>query len=432
MKYGYLWYRKRLPRLRKERPINIGDPVQSIAVINLYKEMGIAAENIIPLDRYDLQNYEGEEAIVVVNGAEGYEHFAYHTHGVPPAPSLIPIYFSYYFSREMDEETKANFREYGPVGCRDNETAEYFRNNDIGAYVTGCVTMTFPKRTPSESQDKVIMIDCPGGLEEFIPQDLKEGALRLSSVIRFKSASPDDKMTQEETDEYHRLAQERIELLRDRAKLVITSRFHAAVPAIAMGIPVILAKSSFDGRFEILENILPLYTPDRFPYIDWNPDPVDMEESKKKIKNAFFSAVRFAEARKEMKNIYQEMRKPLKYDWAKRKAVAQLPFAKESAFRYAVWGVCLTLSHLICNEMQKQFPSSELYAAIDTYQAGEYMGKTLIQPDRIKDLPEDVVVLVLAPSAHSVAIELLKDTGRRFVLFKEEKPVCYNFQEVLI
>ena len=69
MKYGYMFYQKPLKPKMKTRPVNLGDPIQSYAVKNLYREMGTGEEDIIPVPRYDMAEYDGEECICVVNSA---------------------------------------------------------------------------------------------------------------------------------------------------------------------------------------------------------------------------------------------------------------------------------------------------------------------------------------------------------------------------
>lgn len=131
MKYGYLMYRKPLPELRKERPVNLGDPIQSIAVINLYREMGIADQDIIPIERYDTANYDREEAIVTMNGIESYEHYAYHTAFLPPSSKLIPVYFSISLDRDLDDKVIENLQKYAPIGCRDSSTVRLLTRGGI-------------------------------------------------------------------------------------------------------------------------------------------------------------------------------------------------------------------------------------------------------------------------------------------------------------
>lgn len=233
-------------------------------------------------------------------------------------------------------------------------------------------------------------------------------------------------MTREETETFHQSARHRLELLRDRAKLVITSRYHAAVPAMAMGIPVILVRSSFDPRFEVLERFLPFYTPESFHTINWNPEPVDIEKEKQMIKEAFFSAVKTAVARKRLDTL-KSQNNAEKYEWAVCKAVRKIPFPSSGNFRYAVWGVCLPHTQLIVQQLKAIYPSAILMALIDTWQSGTYMEKPIIQPDEIASMPEDVIVLVPAPSAHKAARGQLEYTERKFVLIQGVSVECFHF-----
>lgn len=429
MKYGYMFYRKPLPALRKERPCNIGDPIQSIAVINLYKEMGIAEEDIIPIDRYDVASYKGEEAIVTINGAENYEHEAYHTDFLPPPSQITPVYFSFFFARECDNKTMDSFRKNGPIGCRDMATYRYFEENNVGAYLTGCVTMTLPRRDVTDKQNTVFMIDTPDSLEKYLPIEIKENAVRLSSVERINSESTSDRMTVEETKAYHERAQQRIELLRDKASLVITGRFHAAVPSLAMGIPVILVKNLFDPRFDFLQKFLPLYSREQFHKINWNPEPVNLEPEKKAIKEAFFSAIRAAEVRIQLKKAISTFnsKQNIEFEWGAVKAISKIRFPSNGCFRYVVWGVCLHTSQILIEQLQKRYPGSELIAMIDTFQAGTYMEKPILQPEQIKNLPEDVIVIVAAPSVQKIACDLMEKSSRRFVLIKGSNAESHHF-----
>ena len=429
MKYGYLFYQKKFPKLKKERPINLGDPIQSLAIMNLYKEMGIKDEDMVPVDRYELANYKGENLRMVVNGIEGYEHYAYHTHALPPSSDLNPVYFSYCLMREIDEEMKENFCKYGPVGCRDIATMERMKASGIDAYVSGCITITFPKREETEEQTEVFFIDCPSGLKSYIPKEIAENATFLSSVVRYKSENDDDNMSIEETMEFHKMAEERLNLLRDKAKLVVSSRFHAALPALAMGIPTIITINTADSRFEILKNLVPIYTQDKYDKINWNPDIVDLESIKEKVKSAFYAALnKTGRPQDFLVGVYPQERNAEKYEFGALKALNKIEdvFVKGN-FRFAVWGVCLVKTLQICDRIHSCNNTNELVAAIDTFQTGTYMGKNIILPSQISELPEDVVVLVLAPSVIENAKEQLNSLNRRYIVINGEDAILYNF-----
>ena len=67
------------------------------------------------------------------------------------------------------------------------------------------------------------------------------------------------------------------------ASLVITSLLHCAVPCLAAGIPIILARKEISYRFGWLESLTPIYDKKNFENIEWNPLPVNYENHKKQI-----------------------------------------------------------------------------------------------------------------------------------------------------
>ena len=117
MKYGYMFYQKPLKPEMRTRPVNLGDPIQSCAVKNLYREMGIGEEDMIPVPRYDLENYEGEECVCVINSASNYEELAYDSHFMPPSPRIHAVVMSLHLHRDLSEEEAAYYRQCGGVGC---------------------------------------------------------------------------------------------------------------------------------------------------------------------------------------------------------------------------------------------------------------------------------------------------------------------------
>lgn len=114
-------------------------------------------------------------------------------------------------------------------------------------------------------------MDSPKGIDKYLPDEYKDRVVYVSH----------------ETDSGEKL-EERAKKLLERygreAALVVTSRLHCASPCMAMGIPVILARKYFDPRYEWIGKYLTLYTPDLFPEIDRNPQPVELEKEKEKTK----------------------------------------------------------------------------------------------------------------------------------------------------
>lgn len=429
MKYGYMFYQKPLKPEMKTRPVNLGDPIQSCAVKNLYREMGIREEDMIPVPRYDLENYEGEECVCVINSASNYEELAYDSHFMPPSHRIHAVVMSLHLHRDLSEEEAAYYRQCGGVGCRDAYTVSYLQSLGIDAYLTGCLTLTLPRRTQEQARgaDKVYLLDAPADIMRIMPREIREEGIALTNIERYGNPGNRNRISVEDAYAEHRKGEERLSLLRDTARLVITSKLHVASPCLAMGIPVILAKNHFGERFGFIDRLIPTYTPEHYPEINWNPAPVDIETEKARIKELFFHKVRAAAGRAELEKmwagktpIYQ-----IDYHTATSRAVEKIPFP-QNRFPYAVWGVVLSAAYYLEEAMRKQVPQAELTAGIDIAVQGEYCGVGVLKPDEIPNLPMDTVIIVAAPSAREQARELLLRLNRPFVLLRGTEAEWHN------
>ena len=429
MKYGYMFYQKPLKPQMKTRPVNLGDPIQSYAVKNLYREMGIPEEDIIPVPRYDLSDYKGEECVCVVNSASNYEELAYDSHFMPPSDKVHAIPMSLHLHRELSDAELAYYKACGGVGCRDMYTVEYLRGMGVDAYLSGCLTLTLPRRDEETAKraDKVYFLDVPSDVMKIMPQELKEKGIVLSNILRFENPGNSNRISLEDTYEEHRKGEERVALLRDTARLVITSKLHIASPCLAMGIPVILAKHHFGDRFGFIDRLIPTYTPEHYGEIDWNPQPVDFEKDKEKIKQVFFDRVKAAASRVELEKMWKGKEPIYKIDYhtATSHAVDKISFP-DRVFQYAVWGVVLSAAFYLEEAMKSQVPRAILVAGIDIAAEGTYCGVDIIKPDDIKKLPQDTIIMVAAPSAQNQAKELLLELSRPFVLLKGTEAECFN------
>lgn len=433
MKYGYMFYQKPLKENMKTRPVNLGDPIQSYAVKNLYKEMGIKEEDIIPVPRYDMANYDGEECICVVNSASNYEELAYDSHFMPPSKLVHAIPMSLHLHREIPEAELAFYKTCGGVGCRDISTVNYLNKLGVDAYLSGCLTATLPRRSEDVARmaDKIYFLDVPADVMKVMPEAIRSEGINLSNILRFNNPGNSNRISVEDAYEEHRKGEERIRLLRDTAKLVVTSKLHVASPCMAMGIPVVLAKNHFGDRFGFIDRLLPTYTPEHYSEIDWNPKPVDYEEEKKKIKQMCFDKVNAMRSRIELEKMWGA-KKPIyeiDYNTATSYAVKRTPFPTEN-FKYAVWGIVLSAAFYLDEAMKEFVLQAKLIAGIDIAAEGKYCGVDIIKPEYIENLPVDTVIIVAAPSAHAPARELLEKLHRPYVLLKGTEVEYSNFDLV--
>ena len=427
MKYGYLLYKKPLISEMPDRPINLGDPIQSYAVKLLYKEMGIQDKDMIPIPRYDLSNYEGEECVCVINTCSTYEELAYDSHFMPPSNNLHAVPFSLHLNRDIPEAELAFYKNCEDVGCRDVYTVNKLRENGVNAYLTGCLTLTFPRRSKEidETANEIYFIDVQSDFFKLIPEEIREKGKKLSSIYRFKITHDSNRMTMEEALEFHRLGEERVELLKNTAKLVITSRLHVAAPCLAMGIPVILTKH--DDRFGFIDCFIKSYTNWEQDDIDWNPQPVNIEKEKQIIKEMFFSRIRSAVAKIELNKMWNVNRPKNveNYEPEVKKTLENVAFPLNRPFKYAVLGVVSSTSYFIPDFMRELYPESELACGIDSYVKGEFLGKEVIRPRDIVALDESIIVITAIKGAYAAAKEFLTD--RPHVIIAGKNVQCINF-----
>lgn len=425
MKYGYLLYQKPLIPEMPSRPVNLGDPIQSYAVKLLYKEMGIEDEDIIPVPRYDIENYDGEECICVINTCSTYEELAYDSHFMPPSNKVHAIPFSLHINRHIEDKEKTFYRNCLDVGCRDVFTVNELLKVGANAYLTGCLTLTFPKRGAryDEDADKVYLIDVQPEFKKFIPNHLLDGAIELSSIYRFPITHNSNRMTLDEAMDFHAMGEERIELLKKTAKLVITSRLHAASPCLAMGIPVIMTKH--DDRFGFIDRFLPSYTDWENDVIDWNPMSIDIEKEKNIIKQAFFERVRYEERKINLLNMWKDnqIEKDVKYEPQVMSALRSVTFDK-SDFKYAVLGVISSISYFIPDSINMLYPNAELVSGIDSYVTNTFFGTKVIAPSEICQLPKDVIIITAVQGAYQSAKPYLEGKTLIYIKGKNAKVYC--------
>lgn len=428
MKYGYMNYRKHLLSNKNERPMNLGDPIQSFAVLELYKKLGIPEKDIVPLDRYDLADYTGEDIVVLINGPETYEYFAYATRFLPLSEKIHPAFAGLHLHRELSENELASLRNHQPIGCRDEYTVNYLKSKGIDVFLTGCLTMLFPKRDEKKTYEKVFIVDCSDNVIKHIHDEVKEKAEYLSQVIRMKSQSFDHRLTLEETETYNTLARNQLNRYRDEAKLVITSRLHVASPCAAMGIPVVLVRDTFDERYQFIDRFLPLHYPDDLDGLDWNHITSEIPELvKEKLANLCQNMLGLVSGRKALSDIYSVKLKEIDFAGDEEIAAKKLPMKSEDRFDYCIWGVCMPNSYLLYEQMQKQYPNARLLYAVDTYAAGIYKDNIrIIHPDELeKMVHHEAWILVIAPAAHEAARDKLLNKYN-FVLIKGTECKIYE------
>lgn len=404
-KYGVISYEKKPLKLNGNDVQNMGDWLQMFAVKYLFMEWGI--DEVVHISRNDASMYSGDECVAFVNGfntCNDARHISTKTFPLPT--SITPFFLSFHFhDRYIPLPLKEQLMLHAPIGCRDEETRNNLRNHGISAYTTGCVSALLPKRSAEVAAhaDKVFFVDVPKNLLPFVPEKIGLNAEYLTNLYPITRTDGMPIMTGEESKKACIYAEERYRKYYSEAKLVVTSRLHVAAPALAMGIPCILVSDNFGGRYSWLDKWLPLYTPDRFKEIDWNPQPLEYEEEKEQIKNSL-KRILFATADKteELKKIdaYFSNRTNGEYNSAFKKALKKYVSLSPNT-RYAIWGT-LTGSSQLKHCIEEIYPYWVFMGIYDKYVKGNFEGYSIQSSEDIEDF-QDVIYFVMSPAIYKEA-----------------------------
>lgn len=275
MKYGLLAYDE------NKRFFNVGDNIQSLAAKQFLPQVDLF------LNREKLAEYKGKKVKLIMNG-----WFTHNTTNWVPSDDIIPLFVSFHMNNTaapymLNDKGIAYLKKHEPIGCRDEFTVKILKEKDIDAYFTGCLTLTLDsyKVDDSERGNDVYIVDPlysyprpekifynakatvrnilngtafqlgkkQQHLKKFISQELLQNAT-------FINQEPPSKMYSDE--EKFKMAEDLLKSYA-RAKLVITSRIHCALPCLAMGTPVIFVNGfdsfvdscRFDGILDLFNRI---------------------------------------------------------------------------------------------------------------------------------------------------------------------------------
>jgi len=247
--------------------VNIGDHIQSCA-----------AEQFMPrIDRYverDKLNCDiNKPTKIILNG-----WFTDSPKNWPPNPKLIPLFISFHLqpkSAEIIFKKKENIdylKKFSPIGCRDYQTIKLLNKVGISTYFSFCLTSTLGLKYSSKKRgDKIYLVDPLYSNDFRAISQLSLKSLITSPPIKkihklkeylFPKRKIDGYLPQEiikkgeminhyvrankSNKELYTLAKKYLKKYA-KAKLVITSRIHCALPCLALNTPVLFL---YDGLFD--------------------------------------------------------------------------------------------------------------------------------------------------------------------------------------
>lgn len=306
---------------------NVGDWIQSLSTINIYKKfiesinntiydfevfLNSVINNSIPNFRFvfikrdnldDISQYEGLSNIITIfNG--WFIHACDKSGRIEfDIPSNIkPIFLSMHISNDklLHPQHIKTFKKFEPIGCRDKSTVDKLKQHKVKAFFTGCLTTTidFLKWDRFNSNSNVYIVDTKIdnlelskgiGIRDQDYDDYLSGktlsypihpididAIKIQNISHVKSI-------------YHNSGINGLNMAFDLLKMyvqsngVITSRLHCYLPCIAMGVPVDFRSPSGE------RNIKSWCSPNRFDGLrDLNELP-KLNAIRSKLKNLAIS-----------------------------------------------------------------------------------------------------------------------------------------------
>lgn len=272
--------------------VNIGDFVQALASSQYYP----CIDGFLERDD-DLKSYNGAKCAVIMNG-----WYMHNPSNWPPSNNIIPLFVAFHLNSTVKKELTSSesiayLKQHEPIGCRDLLTLNILKENNVDAYFSGCMTLTLGKKYKSiEKEDVTYIVDPQINVKlntkkvlsaistiishpKSICKLLKERQLALHNgrnVIKklLKTAiyyreyarvfghdfvmnsvyiCQENRYYKEQiTSDEDRLKEaERIIRLYAKAKLVITSRIHCALPCLGIETPVIYLEKVQDTEESI-------------------------------------------------------------------------------------------------------------------------------------------------------------------------------------
>lgn len=424
MNYGNLyWQNTSIAGGGSVWAVNIGDCLQFMLIDYLYSLFLPPETQIKKITMQEMRSYQGDQLIIPMNWSLFDINFM-EGNNLAISDKITPVFLAMtieswsYKDEYFNEHNIAYLKKYEPIGCRDEYTKIKLQEYGVKAYLNGCLSAILPRRR--NKGNKVLLIDAPCELEEFLPEWSEEIETYTQQFYIDQTVSVESVI--EKTKKIY-------EYMVSEASLVVTSRLHVASPCMAAGIPVIFAKNIVDARFSWLDRRLPLYDKSAFKKINWNPSSVEYEEDKKIIiENAIMriqsqgkqndrimlvDLVYQLNQRKE----YPSFQSTLYTNYDKVIQYLKMHFDDDSCFEYVLWGIGKAAEN-VYSFIREHYSNAKMVGALDLYKRGEFHGTIIENPEQYQKRRNEVI-FVIPVQASNMANQILKKKG-----FNEDEYIC--------
>ena len=226
MKYGLITFKE---------TENIGDDIQSYSAKRFLPKIDYYVE------REELDLFvpsKKEKVITIMNG-----WFLHSKINAIPSPYIYPVFISSHFSsydskgistEYINDYLYEQLHKYEPTGCRDHQSMKLLSKVGLQSYFSGCMTLTINKFKDIKKENYICMVDIDKRAEEYLEENFKEEKfIKKTHTLNRKK---NEKLSWDERFENV----EKLLKTYQKAKLVVTSRLHCALPCLALGTPVLL------------------------------------------------------------------------------------------------------------------------------------------------------------------------------------------------
>ena len=220
-KYGLVYYHS---------TENIGDDIQSYAFARFMPSV----DYLVDRENLDAFQTSGERIYTPIFGWLMHSPLNF-----PPSVYLATDIISFHMAKPFNSYGYLYLKQHEPIGCRDTATLERLGALGIDAYFSGCVTLTLERFSNATPHGKIVLVDVPETVEAYVKTQGADYLTRTHAVPNENKPSWAERTA----------AVEELLRLYQGARLVITTRLHAALPTLALGVPVLLVRDDFDSRF---------------------------------------------------------------------------------------------------------------------------------------------------------------------------------------
>lgn len=256
---------------------NLGDEIQSIAAKQFLPTIDALVDRDTNIIYYLNDEAKNSNIKVIYNGWFDGQYCQF-----PPNDLIKPLFISFHINEtdhskdstyDILNDKKITFKPiisnedylkvHSPIGCRDLHTFNLLNEKKINCYFSACLTLTLKNKYMERNED-ILVVDshilCPKLFEDIIPKEIRSKAKYITQAIT-KILPHNEKMI---------LAECLLEKI-SKAKLVITSRLHTALPCLALKTPLIFIHDNIeDIRFSGLLKFMKAYTHGDKIEVDWN------------------------------------------------------------------------------------------------------------------------------------------------------------------